>query len=72
MSDEHRLGLIDDDDWDDERDDDWDDYDRSEPDGCCLGAACLNPHPYHLASECFDLEMAEATMGGDETAEGRS
>lgn len=28
---------------------------------CCLGSACLNPHPYHLASECFDLEMAKAT-----------
>jgi len=36
-----------------------DDPDLTHADGCCLGAACLNPHPYHLAYECFDLEMAE-------------
>jgi len=34
--------------------------DGRNPDGCCLGATCLNPHPHHLAYECFDVEMAEA------------
>ena len=53
---------------DDRDDDNWetdrDDYDVpslfDEP--CCLGKDCLNPHPYHFAFECFDLEMAEASM----------
>lgn len=56
---------------DDDTDDDDPDYADEESadhdgskwdDECCLGAACLNPHPYHFASECFDLEMAEASM----------
>lgn len=34
-----------------------------EPEGCCLGTDCCNPHLYHLAYECFDAEMAEAAMG---------
>lgn len=37
-----------------------------DPEGCCLGSACLNPHPYHLVYECFDLEMAEASMSDPE------
>ena len=44
--------------WHDEFDEDPD----SDPMECCLGSACLNPHPYHFASECFDLEMAESSM----------
>lgn len=53
---------------DDEYDPDPDCADE-EPEGCCLGTACLNPHPYHLACECFDAEMAEATMGEEGAAE---
>lgn len=63
--------MIDDDDFEDADDehDDEPDYDEDpdvvDPEKCCLGSDCLNPHPYHLASECFDLEMAKAVMDGD-------
>jgi hypothetical protein len=33
---------------------------RDTMEGCVLGADCLHPDPDHLASECFDLEMAQA------------
>lgn len=59
--DEHEDG-------DDEYDPDPDCADE-EPEGCCLGTACLNPRLYHFACECFDAEMAEAFMseGADAT-----
>ena len=38
--------------------DDWQEY-EDDPRMCCLGDACLNPHLYHTASECFDLEMCQ-------------
>lgn len=38
---------------------DWQD-DEDDPRMCCMGDACLNPHPHHTAAECFDLEMAQA------------
>ena len=56
----------DDDDWDDESEPDFDGNPDRDGDGCCLGSECLNPHPYHLAAECFDLEMARALMGDDD------
>lgn len=50
------------DDDDDHDEPDVDDDPDADPDECCLGSACLNPHPYHFASECFDIEMAESSM----------
>lgn len=51
---------------DDDLEPDYDDDQDSLFDSvCCLGADCLNPHPYHFAYECFDEEMAEAAMSGD-------
>lgn len=38
---------------------DADAYD-DEDDGPCIGAACVNPHPYHRRSECETAEMHEA------------
>lgn len=59
----------DDDDDDDEHDDDERECYGSRWDGpCCLGAACLHPDPFHIASECFDLEMAEAMSADHETS----
>jgi len=43
---------------------DWQDV-EDDPRLCCLGDACLNPHPNHTASECFDREMAEAWDRGE-------
>ena len=34
---------------------------------CVLGDACLCPHVDHDASECFDLDMAEAALGGEDS-----
>lgn len=44
--------------YDDEERDDYED-DRERDEGCCLGAACLNPNYDHFADECYDLEMAQ-------------
>jgi hypothetical protein len=42
--------------------------DDVDSEGCCLGSACLNPHPYHLAYECFNIEMAVAFEAEGNTA----
>ena len=52
----------------DEQDPELDEDPDRDMDTCCLGEDCLNPHPYHLASECFDLEMAQAAMSEDPSA----
>jgi hypothetical protein len=39
---------------------DYDDLGDDIEQGCVLGNACLHPDPYHLSSECFDEEIAEA------------
>jgi len=55
------------------RDQGWDDigdavedYEGAD-DGCCLGSACLNPHPDHFAYECFSAEMARDAGEGHQT-----
>lgn len=39
---------------------DYDEDDGRDDWGCCLGDECLMPNYDHLASECYNVEMAEA------------